>query len=125
MHFNIQRIVAGILGTLVSVKFLFWFFTPTEMIATGTIWFIIFLAYGIQRVEWTENGGSWFSGLCLGTFEYTYQQWRIYGIIPISPKITIKRQINISRITGLFIKSFIMSLIPFGGAVSKLFGKKK
>ena len=117
MNIDIIKIFSAVIGAIGSFKLIFWLFNPTEMITITFIGVVILLAYGVQSTEWAEHDSFFIFGLNIYKAKKVYQQYRIWGIIPITKANIIEREYSIledvDAIEVISSKTFL-SLLPFG-----------
>jgi len=119
MRLDILKIVGSVIGAIVSFKIIFWLFLPSE------IWTIIFIffAYGIQTTEWTENESISIFGLNIYQSSKVYQQYRVFGIIPISKTRHLETHRSILKDLDPIVLAptkTLISMLPFGALASKV-----
>ena len=123
MHLEILKIVGSVIGAIVSFKVIFWLFLPSEIWTIIFISALIFFTYGIQTTEWTENESFSIFGLNIYHSSKVYQQYRVFGIIPISKIRHLETHYSILKDldpNALVATKTFISMLPFGALVSKV-----
>jgi len=123
MHFESLKIVGSVIGAIVSIKIIFWLFSPSEIWTIILIFVFIFFAYGIQITEWTENESFSIFGLNIYHSSKVYQQYRVFGIIPISKRRLLETHHTILgdlEPAILVPTKTLISMLPFGALASKV-----
>lgn len=101
MHTDLIKLLGSILGFVISWKLILWLFSPSELSVIVTINVLLFFAYGIKLVEWSEERTWSFFGMCAYSSKQIKRQYKILCFIPIS---------NISTVSSH--KSFLNDLTP-------------
>ncbi len=123
MHLEMFKIVGSVIGAIFSFKIIFWLFLPSEIWTIIFIFVFIFFAYGIQTTEWTENESFSIFGLNIYHSSKVYQQYRVFGIIPISKTRLLETHNSILEDldpTILVPTKTLISMLPFGALTSKI-----
>jgi hypothetical protein len=123
MRLEILKIVGSVIGAIISLKIIFWLFSPSEIWAIVLIFAFIFFAYGIQTTEWTENESFSIFGLNIYNSSKVHQQYRVFGIIPISKTKLLESHHSILEDLDppvLIPTKTAISMLPFGALVSKV-----
>ncbi len=115
MHTDIVKIAGSFIGVAAVVFIMSNFFSPFETVFTFLLYFLVIAAYGIQLIEWSEHRKFSVFDIDVYKDERIYRQYKIFGIIPISPKKKVKQDIsvldNLSDEQKAFIKDTILYLI--------------
>jgi hypothetical protein len=122
MKFDLIKTIISVIGFVASWKIIFFIFSPSELSVIIIITLLLFAAYGIQLIEWPEESSVTILGLSVYESRKIKQQYRIFGLIPISGVMTIKSQGSFFKdldpyVALPFIKAVISS-VPFGGLFS-------
>ncbi len=121
MHIDLLKITGSLLGAFILSKILFWIFSPSEIIGAVLIYISVLALYGLQLTQWSEKSRISIFNIEIYSSEKVYQQYRIFGVIPISKKIKVEN--NTSFFGGNLIEEvilkklpqrFLFSLLPFG-----------
>jgi len=127
MHVEILKIIGSVIGAILSLKVIFWLFAPSEIWTIVFIYIFVMIAYGIQVAEWTEEENFSLFGFNIYHTRKVYQQYRIFGIIPISEKQSLRTDhsllADLDPVIALPMAKTAISALPFGALVSKV-GKK-
>ncbi len=122
-HLEILKIVGSAIGAILSLKFIFWLFSPSEIWTIVLIGILIMFVYGIHVVEWSEDTRISLFGLDIYHKRKVWQQYRIFGIIPITQKQCLVTKHSVLTDLGpiaLPIAQTFISTVPFGALVSKV-----
>jgi hypothetical protein len=123
MRLEILKIVGSVIGAIISLKIIFWLFSPSEIWTIVLIFAFIFFAYGIQTTEWTENESLSIFGFDIYHSRKVYQQYRVFGIIPISKTQLLESHHSILEDLDplvLIPTKTAISMLPFGALASKV-----
>lgn len=119
MHTDLIKILGSVLGFIISWELIFWLFSPSELLVIIMINILLFFAYGIKLVEWSEESSWSFFGITAYSSKKIKQQYKILGLVPISRIYTIKshRSIleNLTPEDVLPLAKMILNLLPFCG----------
>lgn len=125
MHINAEKTIGAVVGAILCVKLVFIVFPGTELLQILAVAMFVFLAYGVQRVEWNE-GASWtVFGICVYRSRRVFSQWTVFGLIPVSKPIVeesrhevIPNADDAKAIAGFLMNygiPILLSILPFGG----------
>lgn len=119
MHTDLIKLLGSVLGFIISWEFIFWLFSPSELSVIIMINVLLFLAYGIKLIEWSEESSLSLLGISIYSSEKIKQQYKILGFVPISGIRTTKsRQSILKNLTPeevLPLAKMILNLLPFFG----------
>ena len=90
MHTDLIKLLGSVLGFIISWKLIFWLFSPSELSAIIMVNVLLFFAYGIKLVEWSEESSWSFFGVSAYRSKKINRQYKIFGFMPISSIYTIK-----------------------------------
>lgn len=85
---------------------------------------LLFLAYGIQLIEWPEEASLKILGLPISSTRKVKQQYRVMGIIPVSNIYTVESHCDIMPIESnerlsASLTNLALSVLPFGGLIRR------
>ena len=133
LHVDLRKTVLSVIGGvfcyLLIWKLLFLFFSVSEsflmILISCIIGAFVLAAYGVQRVEWSEDSSWSLFGIAFKTTTTVYSQYKLFGIYGISEPEIVSREIiypeNPPLIDVLSLASSLKSLLPFGGCLPDTF----
>lgn len=127
MNIQILKIIGAFVGAIAVVKGIFLVFSPSELWTIILIGAFIVVAYFIQPTQWAEEDRISIFGYNIYESREVYQQYKLFGVIPILPKRTIQKEKSLLSELPPFIPALaegVIATIPFGTIVNGLIGNK-
>lgn len=119
MHTDLIKNLGSILGFIISWELIFWLFSPSELSVIIVINILLFIAYGINLVEWSEESSWSLFGISAYSSNKIKRQYKVLGFVPVSKIYTRKsrRSIleNFTPEDVLPLAKMLFNLLPFCG----------